>query len=106
MRHVLTHVVPWFIVACTVDTPIVEGDDDERLGNELGAWCQSMCVRLDECGAPITARLCLDNCLEYFHGIRGQGWPVQRRGASRDGLHGDRDLTEELDSLEWVPGQR
>jgi hypothetical protein len=71
MKRVPLCLVPWFFAACTVDTPVVQGDDD-RLGDELGAWCQSWCERIDECGGDSRV-LCLDGCLELFSKFAGKG---------------------------------
>ena len=70
MKSNLSLLVPLLVPACMVNTPVVEGDenpvvDDSRLGEELGAWCDSFCERFVECGIE-GADNCPADCVPYF----------------------------------------
>ncbi|HEX6273063.1 MAG TPA: hypothetical protein VFZ53_08485 [Polyangiaceae bacterium] len=57
-----------FLSACTVDTPVVEGSKD-RLGEDLAAWCDSLCATFVECESEATPEEregCGEDCVSYF----------------------------------------
>ena len=64
-RYALSRILPLVLPACLVDAPIVEGSDD-RLGDGLGRWCESMCERAASCGAADDPETCPDDCAEFF----------------------------------------
>jgi hypothetical protein len=49
---------------CTVETPVVEGDKEPD-EDDLGAWCTSMCDRLDACQDD-PREVCAGNCVASF----------------------------------------
>jgi hypothetical protein len=63
----IVSLVAVLLPACTVDTPVVEGDKDP-LGDDLGAWCTSMCDRLDACD-DVPREVCAGSCVENFTAI-------------------------------------
>ena len=65
MKHFLSRFVPILLPACMVDTPVVEGEPD-RLGENLGAWCDSMCGRYFGCENDDVPEECQAICIEYF----------------------------------------
>jgi hypothetical protein len=65
MKHFLSRLVPVLLPACMVDTPVVEGDDD-RLGENLGAWCDSTCARFYGCEDDEEPEDCRETCVDYF----------------------------------------
>jgi hypothetical protein len=59
--------LPVLLSACAVDTPVVKNDD--RLEQDLGAWCQSACEKFDGCGlldGPDELERCPTNCVDSF----------------------------------------
>ncbi|HEX6273062.1 MAG TPA: hypothetical protein VFZ53_08480 [Polyangiaceae bacterium] len=68
MNRFARHLVPLFLPACMIDTPVVDGPDagdgSDRLGANLGAWCDSWCARMDVCGAG--GDECVAECVETF----------------------------------------
>jgi hypothetical protein len=70
MKCVVKELAPLLLLfsACTVDTPVVEGAKD-RLGEDLGAWCDSLCETFLECQPEATPEErdgCPANCALYF----------------------------------------
>jgi hypothetical protein len=65
MKHFLSRLVPILLPACMVDTPVVEGDAD-RLGEDLGAWCDTTCARVYQCQEEEVPEECQSTCIEYF----------------------------------------
>jgi hypothetical protein len=66
MKHFLSCLVPVLLSACMVDTPVVEGNDDS-LGENLAARCESLCRRAAECEAADDPETCPADCAEYFN---------------------------------------
>src|SRR6186713_1195615 len=68
MKRFVSRVVPLLLPACMVDTPVVDGTDSgvggDRLGADLGAWCDSLCARLEDCGNYDDE--CVTACIELF----------------------------------------
>lgn len=58
------------VPACTVDTPVVEGSNatfDDRLGADLGPWCEAACAKVRDCAPEEEPREdCPDDCYELF----------------------------------------
>jgi hypothetical protein len=59
-----TYLVVLLLPACTVDTPVVEGNT--RLGEDLGPWCESLCGTYAECEASPVEETCPADCVAYF----------------------------------------
>jgi hypothetical protein len=70
MKRFASRVVPLLLPACIVDTPVVDDGDagvgSDRLGANLGAWCDSLCARWDACGEG--GDECVTDCIEIFRG--------------------------------------
>jgi hypothetical protein len=69
MKYFWSRLVPVLLPACMVDTPVVEGDqndDDERLGAGLAAWCESLCARVAECEPEDYQATCPATCADYY----------------------------------------
>lgn len=68
MKRFVSRLVPLVLPACMVDTPVVESPDSgvgsDRLGANLGEWCDSLCARLAVCGDADTE--CVTDCIELF----------------------------------------
>lgn len=70
MKRIVKELAPLLLLlsACAVDTPVVEGSE-ERLGEDLGAWCDSLCERFVECEPEATLEEreeCGEYCVSYF----------------------------------------
>ena len=65
--------LPLLFSACMVDTPIVEGNDDEsELGIDVASWCDTFCERSEKCGIE-TAGPCLGECVTALEEFEGKG---------------------------------
>ena len=77
MMKRIVGLVAVLLPACTVNTPVVAGDKDP-LEDDLGAWCTSMCDRLDACQDD-PREVCAGNCVETFTDVFGAGTALLRQ---------------------------
>jgi len=82
MKRTLSRLVPFLLPACMVDTPAPENAED-RLGAELGSWCESICVKSDDCGGNDDPEACVDACVEYFRETYSDQGDVCEEAAGR-----------------------
>lgn len=68
MKRFVSRLVPLLLPACMVDTPVVESPDSgvgsDRLGENLGEWCDWLCARFDACDEADEE--CVTQCVELF----------------------------------------
>jgi hypothetical protein len=82
MKRAVYGLFPLLVSACTVDTLVAEGQDNDPV-LDPEAWCEARCVELEECELEDGDTIgCFENCVTYFEeAFTGKGETCEGAGA-------------------------